>query len=551
MILTTRVAAGNGHRTILKKARDFPKHYALVYYFGSHELCVLSGVLPRPTRALLTACVCRASPYSSLVPLNKGVVLKPWDCDEKDTFLKGHPKHLAKRKAVMDDLVFSIQEAEDFLSQPEDIRLPPYFVPSDLDPTLEPPPKVTPEEEEEDLEGMEGEQEGDVDMEDAEGGAGPEDHKEDASDAETKKKPKKTKEKKEKPAKKKKEKKSKEKKSEGKKRKKAGDGDSHEKDEKPAKVAKVKPESDVKAEKQEEPAASVPASKEADADEKQPKQEALEGDELTAKLEKEIRWILLNCQFEEMTTKTVRKLLERRLGMDLRHHKAQIKEGVARVIESMEDGADGAANANGESDEAAVKLEAGEDKPAADKEEDVKAEDAKDEVKDVKENATDVKEDVREEKEDVKDVKEEKKEKEDVKEEKGEDEAKPKEEKELSVAERLADAASRLEASSTTDEQVVEVLGSLESISSVDREVLVKSKLHARLVALRSHSSAVVKDKVAALAKQWDVEAALARKKEVDERRLLELKAKLESADTSHDDICACLDELAEVRTCW
>lgn len=29
---------GDGHKRILKKARDFPNDYTIVYFFGSHEL---------------------------------------------------------------------------------------------------------------------------------------------------------------------------------------------------------------------------------------------------------------------------------------------------------------------------------------------------------------------------------------------------------------------------------------------------------------------------------------------------------------------------------
>lgn len=32
--------AGSGHKGILRKARDFPKDYAIVYFFGSHDLYV-------------------------------------------------------------------------------------------------------------------------------------------------------------------------------------------------------------------------------------------------------------------------------------------------------------------------------------------------------------------------------------------------------------------------------------------------------------------------------------------------------------------------------
>lgn len=35
---------GDGHKRILKKARDFPKDYTVVYFFGSHELYVSSAL---------------------------------------------------------------------------------------------------------------------------------------------------------------------------------------------------------------------------------------------------------------------------------------------------------------------------------------------------------------------------------------------------------------------------------------------------------------------------------------------------------------------------
>lgn len=38
--------AGSGHKHILRKARDFPKDYAIVYFFGSHDLYVLFIPLP-------------------------------------------------------------------------------------------------------------------------------------------------------------------------------------------------------------------------------------------------------------------------------------------------------------------------------------------------------------------------------------------------------------------------------------------------------------------------------------------------------------------------
>lgn len=49
---------------------------------------------------------------SGQVRLKKGKVLLPWDCDEKQKFLKGFPAHLVKKKTALDDLKFAIEEAE-------------------------------------------------------------------------------------------------------------------------------------------------------------------------------------------------------------------------------------------------------------------------------------------------------------------------------------------------------------------------------------------------------------------------------------------------------
>ena len=101
--------------------------------------CGLNGYIDLCVVCIDDGMMCVAG--SSLVGLKNGV-LRPWDCAQKDQFLKGHPKHLTKKKSVLEELQIAVHEAEEYLSQPEDIRLPPHMVPSDLDPTLEPPPEL-------------------------------------------------------------------------------------------------------------------------------------------------------------------------------------------------------------------------------------------------------------------------------------------------------------------------------------------------------------------------------------------------------------------------
>ncbi|ETO64172.1 hypothetical protein F444_18266 [Phytophthora nicotianae P1976] len=438
---------GSGHKKILKKARDFPNDFIVVYYFGSHDF--------------------------SLVGLKKGV-LRPWDCPQKDQFLKGHPKHLAKKKGVMEELLDAVHEAEEYLSQPEDIRLPQHMVPSDLDPTLEPPPpELVPQEVAVDPEMDEDE---------------PMDEDDDAPEDDDEEKKRKRKEKKEKKKKDKvkKEKKDKKRKSESAKKT-------------SPKVAKtsgtdVKSQSVVK-----EPT-----------EEKKPPPPDMTTEALSIVLEKEIRWILVNCPFEEMTTKTVRKLLEDRLHMDLRHHKASIKEGVARVIASMEeeDAADSTSTAPEETTapiDDAVKIE-------------VKVEPS--------EPVVPVTPDVTV-----------KKEEEAVDEETGVERMK----KELEAASKNLSLALELEP------KIMDALESLKTLDSVDKDVLATSTLQPRLVKLRAHRSSKISDLVTLLVKKWNVEELVPAPKPITKEEILELKTKLEDSETSHDELLVCLNQLGEM----
>uniref|UniRef100_H3GKC3 PWWP domain-containing protein n=1 Tax=Phytophthora ramorum TaxID=164328 RepID=H3GKC3_PHYRM len=454
---------GSGHRKILKKARDFPDDFIVVYYFGSHDF--------------------------SLVGLKKGV-LRPWDCPQKDQFLKGHPKHLTKKKSVLDDLQEAVQEAEEYLSQPEDIRLPQHMVPSDLDPTLEPPPpELVPQEMEVD------DEDAMVDVDDAEDA-----EEEDASDVEKKKK--KEKEKKKKEKKTKKEKKSRKSKSKDDEKKRKTTNDVAEATASPVKVAKTSDQSDVKNE---------PVVKK-ESTEKKPPPADMTTEALSIILEKEIRWILVNCPFEEMTTKTVRKLLEDRLQMDLRHHKASIKEGVARVIASMEeeDAGDSASTAPEEPAPAPT------DEPNVKVEENETAAPATPEVAVKKEEDTAVEEDA---------VHADELEK---------------------TKQQLETASKNLSLALDLEPKIVDALDSLSILETIDKDVLAASTLQPRLVKLRAHRSANISELVSALVKKWDVEELIPAPKPITKEEILGLKAKLENSETSHDEMLVCLIQLGE-----
>lgn len=60
LVLFVVLSAGSGHRLIQRKARDFPDDYALVYFFGTHDLYV--ALRERKSDAcrltLASVCVC-------------------------------------------------------------------------------------------------------------------------------------------------------------------------------------------------------------------------------------------------------------------------------------------------------------------------------------------------------------------------------------------------------------------------------------------------------------------------------------------------------------
>ncbi|KAG7391046.1 hypothetical protein PHYBOEH_006811 [Phytophthora boehmeriae] len=484
---------GNGHKKILRKARDFPKDYIVVYYFGSHDF--------------------------SLVSLKKGV-LRPWDCPQKDSFLKGHPGHLAKKKGVMDELLEAIQEAEEYLSQPEDIRLPQHMVPSDLDPTLEPPPpELVPQEMDQDMEDMEDVEDEQDDEAFEEEGLDSDAEKEKKEKKEKKKTPKDKKDKKEKKSPKDKKDKKKEKKSrktkskdkdehvgEAKKRKKVDDAAEHD-ETSPSKVAKTSTETDVKS----EPAAVVEK-----VAPKKPPPADLSSEQLSIMLEKEIRWILVNCQFEEMTTKTVRKLLEDRLDMDLRHHKPSIKEGVARVIASMEeeDAVDPPPAGADESTPAAGPTTS--DEPPAEASTKGAGNGVVAEAPAVKQEAVASADEL----------------------------ALEKAEKER-VAKQLQAAAKGL--ALDLEPNIMDALSSLKSLDAVDKDVLTESGLQPKLVQLRAHRSSNISELVSLLVKKWNVEDLVPAPKPITKEEILDLKSKLENSETPHDELFACLNQLSKM----
>lgn len=481
---------------------------------------------------------------------------------------------------------------------PEDIRLPRFMVPSDLDPSMEPPPPMEREEviddggddDSDDNVAGEGEHGGsdDEDQDDAMnggGGGGSDDEgkRSKKSVVQAKKasgKEKKTssssKDKKEKKVSSKdkkssskdtktsssssskvkkesssssKEKKSakKDKESDDKKRKKPSTGNADDDaavgattKPPPSKVVKKEKSADVKSEPSvTKPSRPPKAEKKAD---------SMAPDALNALLEKEIKWILANCQFEEMTTKTVRKLLEKRLDMDLRHHKASIKASVARVIAAMEDSLDVAGNEDATTTApttttaaatvvvkeeveavagALVKTEAVATSDSA-AVAPVEASTATDMVVDSDEAANDEQPEPPTESSEDPEVKR---------------EAEP------SVEQLLTDAERELDLSLSDSAKLLVALTALEQqVPAVERDVLAASALLPKLVALRAHEDASVSQRVAILATLWRIDDLVPAPQPVREEDILAMKETLEDAATSHDDVLQCLTQLSAVR---
>ncbi|CEG47329.1 hypothetical protein F443_18240 [Plasmopara halstedii] len=231
-------------------------------------------------------------------------------------------------------------------------------------------------------------------------------------------------------------------------------------------------------------------------------------------LEKEIRWILVNCPFEEMTTKTVRKLLEDRLDMDLRHHKASIKEGVARVISSMEeeDVIDSTSPACEEPSLASADPVMTEKKiEAADKVMPVSSENVKKREESVVTEANGVADDIEKTK------------------------------TELEAASKNLSLALDLES------KIINALDSLRTLDNVDKKVLAVTSLQPKLCKLRSHKSPKISELVTFLVKKWNVEEIVPAPNSITNEEILELKTKLENSETSHDELSLCLNQLSEM----
>ncbi|RQM24207.1 hypothetical protein B5M09_007383 [Aphanomyces astaci] len=278
------------HATVLKKAKNFPNDYRVVYWFGE--------------------------PSFSL--MRKGT-MKAWNGEEHASLVEGHPKGPftgSKKQApstTIERLQIAIQEAEvvpDFLSQDENMRLLPNMVPSDMNPSMPTPPPD--DDSEDEAADDDDDDDGDVEKDDVDVAAadGGDDDDDDEKPLKAKKKDSKEakKSKKKKPSSKRKASKSSDDKA--KKRKKKSS-----KDEKPPKPPKVS-EVDTSA-----PLSDVRGGAD---------------DALKVRIEHEIRQILLTGDMELLTTRKIRKHLTETLQMDLKDHKDTIKEVVHRIIAGME-----------------------------------------------------------------------------------------------------------------------------------------------------------------------------------------------------------------------
>ncbi|ETV66485.1 hypothetical protein, variant 1 [Aphanomyces astaci] len=278
---------GGEHATVLKKAKNFPNDYRVVYWFGE--------------------------PSFSL--MRKGT-MKAWNGEEHASLVEGHPKGPftgSKKQApstTIERLQIAIQEAEDFLSQDENMRLLPNMVPSDMNPSMPTPPPD--DDSEDEAADDDDDDDGDVEKDDVDVAAadGGDDDDDDEKPLKAKKKDSKEakKSKKKKPSSKRKASKSSDDKA--KKRKKKSS-----KDEKPPKPPKVS-EVDTSA-----PLSDVRGGAD---------------DALKVRIEHEIRQILLTGDMELLTTRKIRKHLTETLQMDLKDHKDTIKEVVHRIIAGME-----------------------------------------------------------------------------------------------------------------------------------------------------------------------------------------------------------------------
>ncbi|KAH9105194.1 hypothetical protein LEN26_010091 [Aphanomyces euteiches] len=104
---------GSRHAKITKKARQFPDQYRLIYFFGSHDMSIVK---------------------------NKPMFIQKWLCTKHESFLGGFPKVYFKRdKDLAGNLTMAYQEVVNYLARDAATRTLPLMVPSDTDPSLEPP----------------------------------------------------------------------------------------------------------------------------------------------------------------------------------------------------------------------------------------------------------------------------------------------------------------------------------------------------------------------------------------------------------------------------
>ncbi|ETW04935.1 hypothetical protein, variant 1 [Aphanomyces invadans] len=102
---------GNSHQDHLKKAREWPNVYRLVYNFGYHNI--------------------------SLQRL--GQFIKPWNCHEHHRFLKGYPLESMSGRFVVQAFQEALYEAQTFLQTDERYRLLPNMTASDFYPSCNKP----------------------------------------------------------------------------------------------------------------------------------------------------------------------------------------------------------------------------------------------------------------------------------------------------------------------------------------------------------------------------------------------------------------------------
>ncbi|KAH9099926.1 hypothetical protein Ae201684P_018932 [Aphanomyces euteiches] len=104
---------GSAHRDILEKAKKESNKYRIVYYFGSHDF-----------------------------GLHSSTQLKVWGGKDHPVLMAGYPSSSCLEMDIIQLFSHAIREAEDYLITDKKERTLPYMIPSDLDPSIEPPSAV-------------------------------------------------------------------------------------------------------------------------------------------------------------------------------------------------------------------------------------------------------------------------------------------------------------------------------------------------------------------------------------------------------------------------